>query len=126
MLEPKRIYSAIIPTTIENLGNGNWYYNYDIQSKVVEVPKMDGSGKTVTETRWNYIQIKLGSKPEYKKCVEALIRKYITQSQEFDLINSTNRILLSGEAGKVAPPEYIEYLNLLDEIKTKVKADFGM
>lgn len=73
-----------------------------------------------------YNIFKLGSKPEYKKCVEALIRKYITQSQEFDLINSTNRILLSGEADKVAPPEYIEYLNLLDEIKTKVKADFGM
>ena len=126
MLEPRRIESNITPQKFEDLGNGNWYYNYDIQSKVVEVPKMDGSGKTVNETRWNYIQIKLGSKPEYKKCVEALIRKYITQSQEFDLINSTNRILLSGEADKVAPPEYIEYLNLLDEIKTKVKADFGM
>ena len=126
MLEPRRIESNITPQKFEDLGNGNWYYNYDIQSKVVEVPKMDGSGKTVNETRWNYIQIKLGSKPEYKKCVEALIRKYITQSQEFDLINSTNRILLSGEVDKVAPPEYIEYLNLLDEIKTKVKADFGM
>lgn len=126
MLEPRRIESTITPQKFEDLGNGNWYYNYDIQSKVVEVPKMDGSGKTVNETRWNYIQIKLGSKPEYKKCVEALIRKYITQSQEFDLINSTNRILLSGEVDKVAPPEYIEYLNLLDEIKTKVKADFGM
>lgn len=126
MLEPRRIESNITPQKFENLGNGNWYYNYDIQSKVVEVPKMDGSGETVNETRWNYIQIKLGSKPEYKKCVEALIRKYITQSQEFDLINSTNRILLSGEEDKVAPPEYIEYLNLLDEIKTKIKADFGM
>ena len=126
MLEPRRIESTIAPLKFEDLGNGNWYYNYDIQSKIVEVLKMDGSGETVNETRWNYIQIKLGSKPEYKKCVEALIRKYITQSQEFDLINSTNRILLSGETDKVAPPEYIEYLNLLDEIKTKVKADFGM
>lgn len=126
MLEPRRIESNITPQKFEDLGNGNWYYNYDIQSKVMEVPKMEESEETVNETRWNYIQIKLGSKPEYKKCVEALIREYITQSQEFDLINSTNRILLSGEVDKVAPPEYIEYLNLLDEIKTKVKADFGM
>ena len=80
MLEPRRIESNITPHKFEDLGNGNWYYNYDIQSKVVEVPKMNGSGELVNETRWNYIQIKLSSKPEYKKCVEALIRKYITQS----------------------------------------------
>lgn len=126
MLEPKRVESNVTPQKFVNLGNGNWYYNYDIKSEVVSVPRMGNEEETVTETRWNYIQIKLGSKPEYKKCVETLIREYITQSQEFDLINTANRVLLNVGTEKMIPSEYLEYLDLVDEIKAKVKADFGI
>lgn len=126
MLEPKRVESNVTPQKFVNLGNGNWYYNYDIKSEVVSVPRMGNEGETITETRWNYIQVKLNSKPEYKKCVEILIREYITQSQEFDLINTANRILFSTDTEKSVPSEYLEYLNLLDEIKSKVKTDFSM
>lgn len=126
MLEPKRIESNVTPQKFVDLGNGNWYYNYDIKSEVVEVPRMGDEKETTTETRWNYIQIRLSSKPEYKKCVETLIRKYITQSQEFDLVNSTNRVLLNMGTERVIPAKYLEYLDLVDEIKAKVKADFRM
>lgn len=126
MLEPKRVESNVTPQKFVNLGNGNWYYNYDIKSEVVSVTRMSNEEEIITETRWNYIQIKLGSEPEYKKCVETLIREYITQSQEFDLINTANRALLNVGTEKVVPSEYLEYLDLVDEIKTKVKADFGM
>lgn len=126
MLEPKRVESNVTPQKFVNLGNGNWYYNYDIKSEVVSVPRMGNEEETITETRWNYIQIKLGSKPKYKKCVETLIREYITQSQEFDLINTSNRVLLNVGTEKMVPSEYLEYLDLVDEIKAKVRADFGM
>lgn len=125
MLEPRRIESNITPQKFVDLGNGNWYYNYDIQSKVVEVPKMDGSGKTVNETRWNYIQIKLSSKPEYKKCIELLIRKFVTQTQEFDLINSANKAILSGAKSSEDITKYREYLDKVEEIKEKVTKDLG-
>ena len=42
MLEPRRIISNIAPSIIENLGNGNWYYNYDIKSEKVELPIQEG------------------------------------------------------------------------------------
>ena len=79
MLEPKRIYSNIAPTITENLGNGNWYYNYDIKSEKVELLLQEGETVPKEEIRYNYIQIKLSEKPEYKKCVELLIREFITQ-----------------------------------------------
>lgn len=126
MLEPKRIESNVLPQKFVNLGNGSWYYNYDIKSKVVEVPRMGDEGETATETRWSYIQIKLSGKPEYKKCVETIIRKYITQSQEFDLINSANRVLLNVGTERLVPSKYLEYLDLVDEIKANVRADFEM
>lgn len=119
MLNPYRIESTIAPNTFEDLGSGSWYYNYDIKSETRDTD--EGS----TEI-WNYIRIKFKEKPEYKRCVETIIREYITESQEFDLINSVNRILLSGTSDKAIPAEYLEYLDLLDEIKAKVKADFNI
>ena len=37
MLEPKRVEMNVQPNTIEKLGNGTYYYNYDITSKEVDV-----------------------------------------------------------------------------------------
>nr|DAI05441.1 MAG TPA: hypothetical protein [Crassvirales sp.] len=124
MLEPRRINSNIAPTTTENLGNGNWYYNYDIKSEKVELPLKDGETVPREKIRYNYIQIKLSGKPEYKKCVELLIREFITQTQEFDLINSANKAILSGAKSSKDITKYREYLDKVEEIKEKVAKDF--
>lgn len=127
MLEPKRIESTINPQKFIDLGNGNWYYNYDIKSEVVEVPRMDNHEELIAETRWNFIQVKFRGKPEYKKCVELIIREYITQSQEFDLINSAKKVefgMLTEEEAKKEIDKYKNYLNITNIIKNKVKEDF--
>ena len=124
MLEPRRINSNIAPTTTENLGNGNWYYNYDIKSEKVELPLKDGETVPREKIRYNYIQIKLSGKPEYKKCVELLIREFITQTQEFDLINSANKAILSGAKSSKDITKYRENLDKVEEIKEKVAKDF--
>lgn len=125
MLEPRRINSNIAPTTTENLGNGNWYYNYDIKSEKVELPLQEGETIPREEIRYNYIQIKLSGKPEYKKCVELLIREFITQTQEFDLINSANKAILSGTKSSKDITKYREYLDKVEEIKEKVAKDLS-
>lgn len=125
MLEPRRIDSNVAPSTIENLGNGNWYYNYDIQSEKVELPLQEGETVPSEEIRYNYIQIRLSEKPEYKKCVELLIREFITQTQEFDLINSANKAILSGAKSSDDITKYREYLDKVEEIKEKVANDLG-
>ena len=127
MLEPKRIESTVVPQKFVNLGNGNWYYNYDIQSRTVEVPSMEEGKPSVTEVRYNYIQVKMAGKPDYKRCVELIIREHITQSQEFDLINSFSMAsynLLSEVDAQEEANKYLDYLNKLKEIKSKIKADF--
>lgn len=127
MLEPRRIESNVAPQVIENLGNGNFYYNYDIKSEVVTVAPMGEDEAATEETRYNYIQVKMAGKPDYKKCVELIIREFITQSQEFDLINSYNRAIfnmLSEDDAEKAGNDYVEYLNKVAEIKAKVRLDF--
>lgn len=115
------------------LGNGYWCYNYLVKTEQ-SAPRPDTSAQsddpgheTKAVTIYHSVRIIFFGRPDYKRCVEAVIREYLTQSQEFDLINSYNRAQLgqlSEEDTSKARTDYTEYLELLDEIKTKVHADF--
>lgn len=127
MLEPRRIESNVAPKVFEDLGNGNWYYNYDIKSEEVTIAPVGENDTERVETRYNYIQVKMASRPDYKRCVELIIREHLTQSQEFDLINSYNRAalnLLSDKEVEKVSTEYLDYLQKVTEIKSNVKKDF--
>lgn len=127
MLEPRRIESNVAPKVFEDLGNGNWYYNYGIESRQVTIAPMGEDDTERTETRYSYIQIKMAGKPTYKRCVELVIREYLTQSQEFDLINSYNRAalsLLSDTEAEKAADDYLNYLHIVSGIKDNIKKDF--
>ena len=125
MLEPKRVEMNVQPNSIEKLGNGTYYYNYDITSKEVDVT--DPETEEVTqETRWTYIQVHLHGQPDHKECFKAIIRQYVDQDEEFDLINSSNSIVLGLSDNKTDRQKYLDYLTLGGEIKTKVRADFNV
>ena len=125
MLEPKRIEMNVQPNSIEKLGNGTYYYNYDIKSKVVDVT--DPETEDVTqETRWTYVQVRLHGQPDHKECIKAIIRQYVDQDEEFDLINSSNSIVLGLSDNQTDRQKYLDYLTLVGEIKTKVRTDFNV
>lgn len=125
MLEPKRVEMNVQPNSIEKLGNGTYYYNYDITSKEVDVT--DPETEEVTqETRWTYIQVHLHGQPDHKECIRAIIRQHVDQDEEFDLINSSNSIVLGLSDNQIDRQKYLDYLTLVGEIKTKVRADFNV
>lgn len=124
MLEPRRIESNVKPNKVEDLKNGYWFYNYDI--RLCE-DQPTSEMEVTTGDRYEFIQVRVEGEPTYKKCVELVIREYITQSQEFDLINSYNRAIfnmLSEEGAEKAGNEYMEYLQKVSEIKANVRKDF--
>ena len=111
MLEPRRIESNITPQKFEDLGNGNWYYNYDIQSKVVEVPRMGDEEETIIETRWNYVQVRISGEPTLSKCYKAILKQYKNESG--------TSMYDTQELG-------LDKNDLYDEILYAIKVDFGM
>ena len=113
----------VYPQTIQKLGNGTYYYNYDI--KEVEAEVMDQEGDTKLELQYNFIQVLLSGQPNYKDCVKAIIRSFLTVDEEFDLINSYNSYTENPTEDSEALLEYKEYLSKLKEIKAKVKEDFA-
>ena len=126
MLEPNRIQMNVCPQVIQKLGNGTYYYNYDIREVEAEVEILDEKDSTKFETQYNFIQVLLNGQPNYKDCVRAIIRSFITIDEEFDLINSYNSYTKNLSTDSSIITDYQEYLTKLMDIKNKVKNDFGL
>ena len=114
------VNSNIKPNVIERLGNNTYYYNYNITSE----QRTNENGEQ--ETIYNFIQVHLSGIPDYKDCIKNIIREYVSQEEEFDLINSYNKAQITGEKSSEDIKKYTDYINLLSEIKTNVKKDFNV
>ena len=113
----------VYPQTIQKLGNGTYYYNYDIKEISVKVSDLDNTIKE--KTYYSFIQVLLNGQPNYKDCVRAIVRRFLTVDEEFDLINSYNSYSENLISDSEVINEYKEYLNILKQIKAKVKEDFA-
>lgn len=116
MRTPRRIVSNIPFEKIDDLGNGKYYYNFDRNSYEVETVDMDNT--PVVETRYSCIQVKLNTKPTYKNCVAAILREFVSESEEFDLINSQTESDIDAQ-------KYKDYLEKRIQIKSLIKQDFN-
>ena len=77
MFTATKIESTIEPKSFVSLNNGIWYYNYDIEEKVVKVPSMRGEEIEETqETRYSYVQVRISGEPTLSKCFEAILKAY--------------------------------------------------
>lgn len=114
--------SDIRPAIIEPLGNGAYYYNYNVVERKETDPET-GEEKTV----YDYDQVKVWDKPTYEKLVKTVIRDEIDETKEFSYVNDYNAAVLgiiSDEAKKAeAVKSYKEYLQFVVDVKAMVKRD---
>jgi len=103
------------PPVLHDLGDGSWYYNYNI----VEGTKMI-EGKE--RTSFDYYTVHFEGKPDYDSLVKIVIGEYFTPSEEVALINK-----YIASTMKVSNPEdkkqYENYINRVAELKAMVKND---
>ena len=111
--------SITSPNKIEFLNNGFYYYNYDIQEE--EQVTEQGANKVYTA-----VQVKCSGRPEYKKCIKAIIRAYLTEEQELNIINNYDSYRQRMNDDQNAVEEYYNYLNIVKDIKEKVYKDFDV
>lgn len=109
MKDVKRYMLDELPSKFINLGTGYWYYNYDIKKE---------------EQGYSYIQARISGTPTYSECVKQVIRLYLSQEEEFDIINSANTYVLGMTDDKSVITQYISYLELVQQIKEYIKKDF--
>lgn len=80
MFTATKIESTIKPKSFESLNNGIWYYNYDIEEKVVKVISImreeTEETQEIEETRYSYVQVRISGEPTLSKCFEAILKAY--------------------------------------------------
>lgn len=126
MKDIQYITSENKPSTIVKLDNTTWYYNYNIQKCKINNPNFDIENKddNTEIDGYKYAYFMMNVKPNYKDCVETIIRYMISASEEFDLVNSANKALINGITDSKDLDKYKEYLAKVEEIKNNVKKDF--
>lgn len=124
MLEVVRIEEINKPDVIQKLGNNTYYYNYDIQP--IKMSAMTEDEEDTLVDGYSFIQVHLAGQPSYVNCVKAIIRLYVDETQEFDLINSANAYTLELGSTEEDINKYKEYIELVSQIKAKVKQDMAL
>ena len=118
MRNPREIKSESKPEIFQNLGDGTFYYNFDIQK--IRIPFQDNE-TSILKDGFSYKQTRFSGIPQYKVVVESVIREYLTIDEEFDLINSYNKKVKSGASDIDADvTAYKEYSKLLSSTSFKV------
>lgn len=122
-----RAYYDTKPPKLEAVGNGNYLYRWDIQEEEVQHEMMQ-EGKeepvsSVKKVQYSCREVTIHGKPEYGKCVEAVIRSDYSAEAELALINQFNAYQqgVLSDAGVVS--EYEEYIAFVSSVKSMVKED---
>lgn len=122
-----RAYYDTKPPKLEAVGNVNYLYRWDIQEEEVQHEMMQ-EGKeepvsSVKKVQYSCREVTIHGKPEYGKCVEAVIRSDYSAEAELALINQFNAYQqgVLSDAGVVS--EYEEYLAFVSSVKSMVKED---
>lgn len=123
MKNPKKISSFEEPSIIEFLGDNTYYFNYNIIRSQITINSLD-TGQDETKDEYTYIQVQLYGQPNYKDCVQAIVRQYISLDEEFDILNSYNSSIINGDTESVAINNYKDYLSLLSIIKQNISTYF--
>lgn len=122
-----RAYYDTKPPKLEAVGNGNYLYRWDIQEEEVQHEMMqEGEEEPVSSVKkiqYSCREVTIHGKPEYGKCVEAVIRSDYSAEAELALINQFNAYQqgVLSDAGVVS--EYEEYLAFVSSVKSMVKED---
>ena len=126
MVEPRRITMNVEPQIIERLGDNTYYYNYDIIKGEAPKTNMREGEPEEMKTVWSYIQVHLNGVPNSSDCVRAVIKKYVTIDEEMNILNKYSKYQLGLSSDASDYDNYYEYVELLSNIKTKVKKDFNI
>ena len=116
------------PPILQDLGNGSWHYNYNItEVEVTPEPMAEAEGDQVPAARkaYDYDTVEVWGRPDYDKCVKAVLRSRRDETEEFSLINKYNAFVLGLSTDKADNTEYENYLKEVLAVKAMVRADLA-
>jgi hypothetical protein len=114
-------HSNVRPPIFQDLGDGSWYYNFNITEVPEVTEENDESGEE--KTAFEYETVQIWGNPNYIDIVKSVIREKYDESEEFALINKYNSFALGISSNVKDKEEYETYLIETSNIKAMVKKD---
>ena len=114
------------PPILQDLGNGSWHYNYNITEVEIQSEPMaetEGEQEPAARKAYDYDTVEIWGRPDYDKCVKAVLRSRRDETEEFSLINKYNAFVLGLSTDETDKTEYEAYLSEFIAVKAMVRAD---
>ena len=114
------------PPILQDLGNGSWHYNYNITEVEVQpgpMAEQEGEQTQAARKAYDYDTVEIWGRPDYDKCVKAVLRSRRDETEEFSLINKYNAFVLGLSTDETDKKEYEAYLSEVIAVKAMVRAD---
>ena len=114
------------PPILQDLGNGSWHYNYNITEVEIQSEPMaetEGEQEPAARKAYDYDTVEIWGRPDYDKCVKAVLRSRRDETEEFSLINKYNAFVLGLSTDETDKKEYEAYLSEVIAVKAMVRAD---
>lgn len=116
------------PPILQNLGNGSWHYNYNITEVEVQPEPMaetEVEQAQAARKAYDYDTVEVWGRPDYDKCVKAVLRSRRDETEEFSLINKYNAFVLGLSTDEADKEEYEAYLTEVMAVKAMVRNDLA-
>lgn len=116
------------PPILQDLGNGSWHYNYNISEVEVRPEPMavaEGEQAPAARKAYNYDTVEVWGRPDYDKCVKAVLRSRRDETEEFSLINKYNAFVLGLSTDEADKEEYEAFLTEVMAVKAMVRNDLA-
>lgn len=116
------------PPILQNLGNGSWHYNYNIAEVEVRPEPMavaEGEQAPAARKAYDYDTVEVWGRPDYDKCVKAVLRSRRDETEEFSLINKYNAFVLGLSKDEADKKEYEAFLTEVMAVKAMVRNDLA-
>lgn len=116
------------PPILQDLGNGSWHYNYNIAEVEVRPEPMavaEGEQAPAARKAYDYNTVEVWGRPDYDKCVKAVLRSRRDETEEFSLINKYNAFVLGLSTDEADKKEYEAFLTEVMAVKAMVRNDLA-
>lgn len=116
------------PPILQDLGNGSWHYNYNIAEVEVRPEPMavaEGEQAPAARKAYDYDTVEVWGRPDYDKCVKAVLRSRRNETEEFSLINKYNAFVLGLSTDEADKQEYEAFLTEVMAVKAMVRNDLA-
>ena len=105
------------PKVFEKVGNGSWYYNFNITEVTVE------DQESGTRVEFHFDRVQVWNTSDENSLKKAVVSDRYTESEEINLQNNFQRYALGLSKDEKFKSDYIEYLTEIDTLKNMVDAD---